>query len=119
MIVLIDDLRSFKEEYAIADHVVIRTAREAEEWLSTLTSSDTIDQLWLDHDLGEVDGVATDIMNFVNTLEQRIILNDNPPYVKEVIIHTSNASGRSRIANALSGRVGRVLIVDAGSYLHY
>ena len=115
LIVLIDDLRSFKDAQMMENAVVIRTIKDALTWLDA-SSGVHVAQLWLDHDLGEVDGVATDVMPFVNLLEERLALGEDAPYVDDVIVHTSNSVGRSRIIAALSGRVGRVVAVDAGAY---
>lgn len=115
LIVLIDDLRSFKDAQMMENAVVIRTIKDALTWLDA-SSGVHVAQLWLDHDLGEVDGVATDVMPFVNLLEERLALGKDAPHIDDAIVHTSNSVGRSRVIDALSGRVGRVLSVDAGAY---
>lgn len=118
-LVLIDDLRCFLPTVNASHALVIRTLDEAMSWLEGLSEDDTIRQLWLDHDLGEVDGKPEDIMPFINALEERLALGDRAPQIDHVIIHTSNASGRSRIRAALTGRVRRVDVAQDSDYLYY
>lgn len=111
-IVLIDDLRSFREETPAH---VIRTAAESTQWLDTLSVNDTIEQLWLDHDLGEDEnGVPTDIMSFVNKLEEMTFFH-KAPVIDEIIVHTSNSVGGKQIVAALE-RFYNVRRVYAGDY---
>lgn len=118
-LVLIDDLRCFLPSVNASHALVIRTLDEAMEWLDGLSEDDTISQLWLDHDLGEVNGEPVEIMPFINALEERLALDDRAPKIHQVIIHTSNVSGRSRIRAALNGRVNRVDIAQDSDYLYY
>lgn len=108
--VLIDDLRSFIVEPA--ETLAIRTAREAEAFLATLTSDDVIGTLWLDHDLGlDERGHATDVMGFVRALEERF-WDGSAPRIGNVVIHTSNPVGARNIEAAL-GRNVRCRRIDA------
>lgn len=111
-VVLIDDERSFKD--APDDANVIRTVKAALEWLESKELPE-IDQLWLDHDLGEIDGEVTDIMPFVKKLEEKAFF-DEAPVIHMVIVHTSNPSGGDNIVAALK-RFFRVERVYAGTYL--
>lgn len=98
-IVLIDDLRSFVKPQP--DALVLRTLPAALEWLKTLTVHDTIEQLWLDHDLGEDEnGEVMEIIPFVNQLEE-IAYFRNAPVIDEIIIHTSNGVGARKMIAAL------------------
>ena len=112
-IVLIDDLRSFKED---VDATIIRTAAGSVEWLNTLSYNDTIESLWLDHDLGkDAQGQATDIRDFVKTLEEMAYFN-NSPVIDTVFVHTSNSVGSRYIIAALE-KYYNVEQVYAGNHL--
>ena len=99
-IVLIDDLRSFVKPQP--DALVIRALPEAMEWLKNLSVHDTIEQLWLDHDLGEdANSDIMEIIPFVNQLEEMAYFK-NAPVIDEIIIHTSNSVGAKKMIDALS-----------------
>ena len=80
-ILLIDDLRNFPE--------VTQVARTYEDGIKALKSQNW-DVLYLDHDLGQADGLdGTGVMNF---------LEENPHYLpKKIIIVSSNPVGRQRM----------------------
>jgi len=80
-VLLIDDIRNFPD--------VTKVARTFDEGISALTSQHW-DCLYLDHDLGEIDGKdGTGIMNF---------LEENPQFLpKQIIIVSSNPVGRQRM----------------------
>lgn len=112
-IVLIDDLRSFINE---VDATVIRTAADAMEWLNSISHHDTIEQLWLDHDLGDdTEGNHTSIMEFVNKLEEMTFFK-NSPIIDEIVVHTSNSVGGNQIVASLE-RFYNVKRVYARNYL--
>lgn len=116
-IVLIDDLRSFVDSEVEAK--VIRTLAESLEWLNTLSFNDTIEQLWLDHDLGEdTEGNVTEIIPFVNALEKMAYFK-NAPIIDEIVIHTSNGVGATNISRALERffKLSRLAQADLDTYL--
>lgn len=114
-IVLIDDLRNFKEP-ALAH--ILRTEKAGFEWLESLTEEDTIGQLWLDHDLGKDDqGNITDIMSIVNKLEERAFFG-SAPQIEHVLVHTSNGVGGKQIMDAL-GRFFRTTRIPEAEMKNY
>lgn len=100
--VLIDDLRSFKEPQA--EDLILRSLEEATAWLIQLNHSDTVQELWLDHDLGLVAGEKETIMPFVNELEKAFFF-EQAPLVGRVFVHTSNSVGGSAMVAALKNYV--------------
>jgi len=113
-VVLIDDLRSFKERKPAT---VIRTAAESLSWVETLSPEDSIGELWLDHDLGEDQfGIPTSIMPFVSKLEE-LAFFDKAPEIEKIWVHTSNPVGGKQIEQAL-GRFFNTSKVYAGVYFN-
>jgi len=99
-IVLIDDLRSFKDPDR-AD-LVLRTEKEALEWARALTTEDSIAELWFDHDLGVDDtGDVTSVMSIVSVLEE-LAFFDKTPTIERIFVHTSNPVGGKQIEVALA-----------------
>ncbi|MEJ7647721.1 MAG: cyclic-phosphate processing receiver domain-containing protein [Nakamurella sp.] len=90
LIVLIDDVRSFRDGRAC------RTARSEADGLALLNAlrSLRIDELWLDHDLGSDrrTGRAFTVMPVVEALCAAAI-GERPYNVGEIVIHTSNPVG--------------------------
>lgn len=114
-VVLIDDIRSFKEGVR-ANPTVFRTEKAGLNWVSGLTADDAVKELWLDHDLGEDEnGSVTSIMSIVHKLEEKVFL-DEAPSIGLIVIHTSNPVGGRQIEQAL-GRHFKTLRVYAGDYL--
>lgn len=112
MIVLIDDLRDFKD---IDNYRIARTSKAGLALLDELKDTD-IDQLWLDHDLGEINGEIDDIKPVVHELE-RAAFHGEPYRVGVIVIHTSNTSGGDAMFKGLQVRGYRVKRVYAGDYL--
>jgi hypothetical protein len=111
-IVLIDDLRSFKNP--VMAHV-LRTEKDGFEWLESLSSEDTVGELWLDHDLGEDEsGNVTSIMSIVNKLEERAYF-ETAPQIDMIYIHTSNSVGGRSMEAALQ-RFFRTRKIYAGDH---
>jgi hypothetical protein len=121
VMVVIDDLRSFRNEQILLDAKTdlryARTSSEGIEMLRELIESGTkINELWLDHDLGEDDtaryGYDT-IMPVVAWLEE-LGQTEQAEMVGQVYIHTANYSAVPVISDALRPyyRVERVNASD-------
>ena len=92
-ILVIDDLRlfgAFKARYA-------RTSAEGKAILGKITSTAPLDELWLDHDLGQGD----DIRSIVLWLAERAYFGDPLP-VKEVVVISKNPIGAEWMMNTLA-----------------
>lgn len=115
MIVLVDDERIFKASTTTEDYILLKNQSEALKWLNTVDETSVIDQLWLDHDLGEENGRPVDVMPFVRELERRCFENISPN-IGQIVVHTSNLVGGKDIVRALE-RHFNVHRVYAGDYL--
>ncbi|MER5455248.1 cyclic-phosphate processing receiver domain-containing protein [Micromonospora sp. NPDC002389] len=91
-VVLVDDLRSFLDGRAA--HVA-RTSRAGIEALERHRGQ-RMDELWLDHDLGEDDT----IWPVVEVLE-RAAFEEVPFDIGVVYVHSANPAGAGRIMQAL------------------
>jgi hypothetical protein len=91
-IVLVDDLRSFLDDRPAE---VARTSAAGVELLGRYQSH-RLDELWLDHDLGDDDT----IWPVVEVLE-KAAFEGRPFDVGAVIIHSANPAGAARMAQAL------------------
>lgn len=100
VMVVIDDLRSFRnEETLLASGTNLRYARTSAEGIQILTelieAGTVVDEVWLDHDLGEDDtaryGFDT-IMPVVAWLEELGYNAERAELVGHVVIHTANVS---------------------------
>lgn len=103
MIVLIDDLRSFGDG-RVAE--VARTSAAGVELLGRLRGR-RIDELWLDHDLGDDDT----IWPVVEVLE-RAAFQERPLDVGVVVVHSANPAGVARMVQALRRWDYPVRVVD-------
>ncbi|MFI5494870.1 cyclic-phosphate processing receiver domain-containing protein [Actinoplanes sp. NPDC051859] len=92
MIVLIDDLRSFVDGRPAE---VARTSSTGVELLNRHRGH-RLDELWLDHDLGDDDT----IWPVVEVLE-RAAFEGQPFDIGVVIIHSANPAGAAKMAQAL------------------
>lgn len=92
VILLVDDLRSF------ADGRVGEVARTSSSGVDLLDRyrEHRIDELWLDHDLGDDDT----IWPVVEVLE-RAAFESRPFDVGVVVIHSANPAGAAKMAQAL------------------
>lgn len=81
VVVLVDDLRSFRDN---RDAQVFRTSRDALHYLTTL-GEEPIAELWLDHDLGDDDTISP----VVELLQERAF-NGAPMAVGVVYVHSMN-----------------------------
>jgi hypothetical protein len=91
-VVLVDDLRSFLDGRVA--HVA-RTSRAAIEALERHRRQ-RLDELWLDHDLGEEDT----IWPVVEVLE-RAAFEERPFDIGVVYVHSANPAGAEKIMQAL------------------
>ncbi|GAA1623946.1 cyclic-phosphate processing receiver domain-containing protein [Actinoplanes couchii] len=91
-IVLIDDLRSFVDGKAAE---VARTSAAGVALLDGFRGR-RIDELWLDHDLGDDDT----IWPVVEVLE-RAAFEESPFDIGVVVIHSANPAGAAKMAQAL------------------
>lgn len=102
MIIVIDDLRTFRPEYEKEGTLYLRDSKTALEALRVLEARDTyIDEIWLDHDLGGSDTIWP-VVEFLETSEL---------VVEGIYIITSNPVGRVRIHTALTKVFTKVVCV--------
>jgi hypothetical protein len=104
-IVLIDDLRSF------VDGRAAEVARTSTDWVALLNRcrEQRLDELWLDHDLGEDDT----IWPVVEILE-RAAFEERPFDIGIINVHSANPAGGSKMVQVLQ-RWGYRVRVAAGS----
>lgn len=109
-IILIDDLRSF------ADGRSAEVARTSAAGVALLDRyrSQRLDQLWLDHDLGEDDT----IWPVVEVLE-RAAFQECPFDVGVINIHSANPAGATKMAQALQRWGYRVRIATGSAEVGY
>lgn len=111
-ILLVDDLRVFRREDD-PRYVSLYTARTSDDALKILQQSPRKwVQIWLDHDLGMVDGQEDTIMPVVDYLCESAY-SGYPVPVELILVHTSNPVGRDRICKVLSNRGYNVMPVNA------
>jgi hypothetical protein len=98
-ILLIDDLRDFR---TVLPGQYVTIARTSAAALTILEDKDTWDEIWLDHDLGELaDGTVDDIMVIVDYLSERAF-NDNPVNTPIIYVHSSNPVGVRQMVASLT-----------------
>jgi hypothetical protein len=112
-VLLIDDLRDFRQLPAGVELTVARTSAEALEVLGAATHWD---EIWLDHDLGENEAGVDSIMRVVDFLCEQAF-NDQPVDVDRVRVHTSNPVGGQQMMLALQRYGYSVQRVNASDYL--
>lgn len=123
MIVLIDDLRSFRPN-TVPQGETLLIARTLSEGLKTIKDAHSaqlrIDQLWLDHDLGEnpTTGATETIMPIVDLIIG-YSYEETPLNVNMIYIHTSNPVGRRNMNASLSNWGYKVVSLDSADYLIY
>lgn len=91
-VVLVDDLRSFVDGRAAK---VARTSAAGIEALQRLRT-ERLDELWLDHDLGDDDTIWP-----VIELLERAAFEKHPFNIGVVYIHSANPAGAARMVQAL------------------
>lgn len=101
-VIVVDDERTFATGLTESDDIIyFRNVDDAILYLAkhiaayTLHYADKVEQLWLDHDLGEHGG---DIMELVEFMEL------TPVAVTQVLVHSQNPSGADRIVSKLKNR---------------
>lgn len=92
--VLIDDRRSFTDQ---RDAVVLRTSQDAFKWLFE-NRDKTIDELWLDHDLGPY---SEEDIGAVLWLLELAAETEEPMDIKQIYVHTANPAGREMMMRSL------------------
>lgn len=95
-IIVIDDLRNFRDRRPAT---MVRNSKDAVAFL-TRVHGEHFDQLWLDHDLGEVSGEKDTIMSVIDYLSEAAF-NDNPFNVDLILVHTSNPVGAKQMLASL------------------
>lgn len=95
--ILIDDLRWFIDRRPAT---VLKNSRDGLEYLKT-HHGEHFDELWLDHDLGILDGEKDTIMKIVDYLSEAGF-NDNHFNVDVIFVHTSNRVGADQMVAGLN-----------------
>ena len=117
-VLLIDDLRSFNDKatsiYSNAEIVVARNSREALQYLKDNTLVE-FDAIWLDHDLGIVDGEKDTIMPIVDFLSEQSFVG-SPISVNTIYVHTSNPVGGNQMVTTLERYNYKVVRVSAPDF---
>lgn len=127
-ILLVDDLRHFKAEAidpvfnpgggAFEEQGYLRICRSSQSAVETLgTDRRSWDQIWLDHDLGIVNGAEDTTMPVIDYIVWRHEQGD-PISVGSYVIHSSNGVGVQNIAMALSAIGEDSVIVNARDFLY-
>lgn len=109
-IILIDDLRSF------VDGRGAEVARSSTAGVALLERhrDDRLDELWLDHDLGEADT----IWPVVEVLE-RAAFEERPFDIGVIHVHSANPAGAGRMVQALQRWGYRVRIMSGSPAVGY
>ena len=95
-VLLVDDLRVFKDDR------LCTIARDSADALTVIGKQNVWKEIWLDHDLGVVEGLGLDTtMRVVDYMCEKAY-NDEPVQVDVVYVHTSNPVGSSQIIKSLS-----------------
>jgi hypothetical protein len=112
-ILLIDDLRHFKDD---TDAVICRTSRAAIEYLEA-NPDETFSEVWFDHDLGLVPetGKEDDTMIVVDHFNYQAMIG-NPVQVANIYVHTSNPPGAKKIYDGLTRYGYKARKVDAAEF---
>ncbi|RZU72177.1 hypothetical protein EV384_0521 [Micromonospora kangleipakensis] len=109
-IVLVDDLRSFVDG---RDAAVARSSAAGVALLER-HRDERLDELWLDHDLGEADT----IWPVVEVLE-RAAFEGRPFDIGVVHVHSANPAGAGKMAQALQRWGYRVRIASGSAAVGY
>lgn len=104
-VLVIDDVRTFDfpATYARTSYEGIKALKE-----------NNYDEVWLDHDLGMLDGTDDTIKRVVLYLEY--LAHRGTPYPATIVVHTANPVGRNMIVAALS-KDYEVRVVWADTYI--
>lgn len=105
---VIDDLREFNFPVKYA-----RTSKNGIHLLKLYAAKgQTIDELWLDHDLGGDDTIYP----VIHFLEEKAHFEEPIP-IDVIYIHTSNPVGRQMMKTALDRYYPKVYIIDPRPFL--
>jgi len=105
-VILVDDLRSFLDGRPAG---VARSSAAGVELLHRHRWS-RLDELWLDHDLGESDTIWP-----VVELLERAAFEENPLDIRQILIHSANPAGARKMAQALERWAYPVRLVPGAS----
>lgn len=95
MILVVDDLRLFDEYF---DGIPVFYAINSKEALKILKNNyENIEEIFLDHDLGIVDGKIDDVMPVLNWIEEHHCISSGFPKLKGIRILTNNPVGYKKI----------------------
>lgn len=108
-ILVIDDLRNLRDDFA-ADHEVV-IARTSKDGLDALNGGTDFDMVFFDHDLGG-DDTARPVVAF---LEEKSFFNERVN-IGHCVVHTSNISGGDWIMSGLKAAGYMAQRVYAGDY---
>lgn len=106
LIVVVDDLRTHVDPRALH----LRDSASALEWLAGPHGA--IDELWLDHDLGDEDTVRPVVL----WLEEQVFAG-RAPVIGTIYVHTANPVGAAFVLSSrLLGGHYRVARADLSSF---
>lgn len=111
-ILLIDDLRDFRD---VTEDMKVTVARTSAEALAILASDTIWDEIWFDHDLGKVDDKVDSTLPILDLLCEAAF-NDTPVDVGICYVHTSNPVGRNNILSGLDRYGYQAVRVNAPDY---
>lgn len=116
LVIVLDDERTFQSDEPV---VYLRTANEALAWFAAWWTKDRrssvyapivwVDELWLDHDLGEGED-ATIVVDFLYSLNEHGGDRVDPLPIRKVIVHSQNPVGARNLARKAKGICGDVTI---------
>lgn len=110
-ILLIDDLRDFRDPPVGVNLVIVRNSADAIRTLDEMSDLDW-DEIWFDHDLGLLNNGEPDTtMSVVDYIGERSF-NLRPVSIGTVFIHTSNPPGRDNIRRAMTSRGYHCIVVQ-------
>jgi hypothetical protein len=97
LILVVDDLRYFGETYKDCIIHYALNSKDALCFLNDKTNFDMLSEIWLDHDLGLVDGIEDDIEPVINWLEEKAHAGDCS-HISDIRILTNNPVGFQKIS---------------------
>lgn len=98
-VLVVDDLRLFEDKYEdVLDDIPYVYAINSVEAIKILKESyQDIVEFYLDHDLGQIDGINDDITPVINWIEEQIVVCGGFPKLRGIRILTNNPVGFQRI----------------------
>lgn len=116
MIVIIDDERDFINRKRYETSLVFRNCFDAIDFFEK-HEGEPVAELWLDHDLGMIDGKEHDIFTFIDYLEHLHHHSDWLPVIDKIYVHTANPVGAQRMIKALNHIGYHTTRVDCSHHL--